>query len=99
MDLAGSRLAMGRLARISDRIRNYPHWARRSDVVTLVGVLLFVVCTSQHRMTAFDVVIVAALFLVAFLERRGRPYWFLWGVVGGALLVDFISRWHLFLPR
>ncbi|HEX8712254.1 MAG TPA: hypothetical protein VF730_10310 [Terracidiphilus sp.] len=50
-------------------------------------------------MTNFDVVIVTALFLVAFLERRGRPYWFLWGIAGGAALVDFLGRWHLFLTR
>lgn len=90
---------MDGLATISDRIRNYPYWARRSDVITLLGVLIFIVCTSGHRMTDFDVVIVAALFLVAFLERRGRPYWFLWGIAGGAALVAFLGRWHLFLTR
>jgi hypothetical protein len=90
---------MSRLAAISDGIRQYPYWARRSEVITLLGVLIFIVCTSQHRMTDFDVVIVAALFLVAFLERRGRPYWFLWGVAGGAALVNFLGRWHLFVAR
>lgn len=90
---------MDQLATISNRIRTYPYWARRSDVVILLGVLLFIVCTSQRRMTVFDVVIVTALFLVAFLEHRGRPYWFLWGIVGGAVLVDFLGRWHMFLPR
>lgn len=90
---------MDGLATFSDRIRNYPYWARRSEVITLLGVLIFIVCTSQHQMTDFDVVIVAALFLVAFLERRGRPYWFLWGVAGGAAMVDLLGRWHLFLAR
>lgn len=90
---------MDGLATISNRIRKYPYWARRSDVVILLGVLLFIVCTSQRRMTVFDVVIVSALFVIAFLEYRGRPYWFLWGVVGGAALVDFLGRWHLFLAR
>jgi hypothetical protein len=90
---------MGRLATTWNRIRKYPYWARRSEVVTLLGVLIFIVCTSEHRMTDFDVVIVAALFLVAFLERRGRPYWFLWGIAGGAALVDVLGRWHLFLTR
>lgn len=90
---------MGHLATIPSRIRKYPHWARRSDVVILLGVLLFIVCTSNHRMTVFDVVIVGALFLVAFLERRGRPYWFLWGIVSGAVLVDLLGKWHLFLMR
>lgn len=90
---------MGQIATVSNRIRKYPHWARRSDVVTLLGILIFIVCTSGHRMTDFDVVIVTALFLVAFLERRGRPYWFLWGIAGGAALVDFLGRWHLFLAR
>jgi hypothetical protein len=90
---------MGQLARAWDRIRKYPYWARRSDVVTILGVLVFVVCTSRHRITIFDVVILAALFLVAFLEHRARPYWFLWGVVGGAVLVDFLGRWHLFVAR
>lgn len=90
---------MGRLARIWVRIRKYPYWARRSDVVAVLGVLMFVVCTSKHRMTVFDVVVISALFLVAFLQHRGRPYWFLWGMVGGAVLVDFLGRWHLFLVR
>lgn len=90
---------MSQLVMIVDRIKKYPHWARRSDVVIVLGVLVFLVCTSEHRMTVFDVVILAALFLVAFLEHRGRPYWFLWGVVGGAVLVDFLGRWHLFVPR
>ncbi|HEV2326990.1 MAG TPA: hypothetical protein VGS10_23835 [Terracidiphilus sp.] len=90
---------MDQLATISNRIRKYPYWARRSDAVILLGVLLFIVCTSQRRMTVFDVVIVAALFLVAFLQHRGRPYWFLWGIVSGAVLVDFLGKWHLFLAR
>lgn len=90
---------MEQLATIPERIRKYPHWARRSDVVILLGVLLFIVCTSDHRMTAFDVVIVGALFLAAFLVHRSRLYWFLWGIVGGAVLVDFLGRWHLFVIR
>lgn len=87
------------LATISNRIRKYPYWARRSDVITILGVLVFIVCTSPHRLTVIDVVVVTALFLVAFLQHRGRPYWFLWGIVGGAVLVDFLGRWHLFLVR
>jgi hypothetical protein len=90
---------MDQLAIISTRIKTYPYWARRSDVVILLGVLLFIVCTSQRRMSVFDVVIVTALFLVAFLEYRGRPYWFLWGIVGGAALTDFLGRWHWFVVR
>lgn len=90
---------MGQLTGICNRIRKYPHWARRTDVVIVLAVLIFAVCTSERRLTVFDVVVVAALFLVAFLEHRGRPYWFLWGVVGGAVLVDFLGRWHLFLPH
>jgi hypothetical protein len=90
---------MGHFATIPQRVRKYPHWARRSDAVILLGVLLFIVCTSEHRMTVFDVVIVGALFLVAFLQHRGRPYWFLWGIVSGAVLVDLLGKWHLFLMR
>lgn len=90
---------MENLATIPERLRKYPYWARRSDVVILLGVLLFIVCTSGHRMTVFDVVIVGALFLVAFLHHRSRPYWFLWGVVSGAVLVDFLCKWHVFLIR
>ena len=90
---------MGHFATIPYRIRRYPYWARRSDAVILLGVLLFVVCTSQHRMTVFDVVIVGALFLVAFLQHRGRPYWYLWGIISGAVLVDLLGKWHLFLMR
>ena len=90
---------MGHFATIPHRIRKYPYWARRSDVVILLGLLLFIVCTSDRRMTIFDVVIVSALFLVAFLQHRGRPYWFLWGIVSGAVLVDFLGKWHLFLVR
>ncbi|MGH9589411.1 MAG: hypothetical protein ACRD25_03405 [Terracidiphilus sp.] len=90
---------MSHLATIPKRIRKYPYWASRSDVVILLGVLLFIVCTSEHHMTVFDVVIVGALFLVAFLEHRGRPYWFLWGIVSGAVLVDFLGKCHLFLMR
>ena len=90
---------MSQAVKTWDRIRRYPYWARRSDVVIVLGVLLFIVCTSEHRMTVVDVVVVGALFLVAFLQHRGRPYWFLWGMVGGAVLIDFLGRWHLFLAR
>lgn len=90
---------MGHFATIPQRIRKYPYWARRSDVVILLGVLLFIVCTSDRPMTIFDVVIVGALFLAAFLQGRGRPYWFLWGIVSGAVLVDLLGKWHLFLMR
>lgn len=86
---------MGNFATIPYRIRKYPYWARRSDVVILLGLLLFIVCTSDRPMTIFDVVIVGALFLVAFLQHRSRPYWFLWGIVSGAVLVDFLSKWHM----
>ena len=90
---------MSQVAKTWGRIRKYPYWARRSDVVIVLGVLLFIVCTSEHRMTVVDVVVVGALFLVAFLQHRGRPYWFLWGMVGGAVLIDFLGRWHRFLTR
>ena len=69
-------IADGTFATIPHRIRKYPYWARRSDVV-----------------------IVGALFLVAFLEGRGRPYWFLWGIVSGAALVGLLGKWHLFPMR
>lgn len=84
----------GQLARFFDRIRNYPHWTRRPYIVMLLCVLVWAAYRSQERLTAVDIVITAALFLVAFLGHRGRPFWFLWGIVVGSMMFDLLARWH-----
>jgi len=90
---------MGQLAKIFDQIRAYPHWARRPYVVMLLCVLTWTAYRSGERMTVVDAVVTAALFLVAFLGHRGRPFWFLWGIVAGSAFFDLLARWHPLLVR
>ena len=90
---------MVRLARIIHKIRSYPHWARRSNVVMLVALLTWIALTYKRPLTVTDVVVTSSLFLAAFLDHCGRPFWFLWGIVVGAVLIGVFGQGHLFLDR
>ena len=83
---------------ISGLLKRYPYRERLPLAVLMCGVLTWHIYRKwPPSETAF--IIYAALYCVLFLDRKGQPFWFLWGIVVGAGLVDLLPRLHRFLAH
>jgi len=77
-------------------IKRYPYRERLPFAVIMLCLLAWM----AHKDWPFpyrDLIPLAALCVVVFLDRNGRPFWFMWGVVVGTVLYDLLPYLHSFL--
>ncbi len=77
--------------RLSKAIRTYPYRERIPFAIGMLCILGWILHASKTSLSAVDRVCIGVLILSLFCRPRGRPFWFFWGIVAGAWLVE-LSR-------
>lgn len=67
------------------KFRAYPYKERLSYAALMLCVTVWMFWGHWPR-TLVDLTLIAAVILTFFCGPKGRPFWFLWGVVVGVIL-------------
>jgi hypothetical protein len=82
---------------ILSAFKRYPYRQRLPMAIMLNCVLTWHIYRNWP-LSAPGFVFYAVLYYVVYLDWKRRPFWFLWGIVVGAVLFDLLLKLHPLLP-
>ena len=89
---------MKMLEQVYRSIKAYPHRERLLIRSLALGTCAWVI-RPPEPIAVLDWILIGALILLLFCGSKGRPFWFLWGIVIGIILAKMLPILHCFPPR